>query len=176
MNPLDTFTLPVKGLRNGIHSYKFELDSTFFKEINEESELKANLTSEVKFDKRDSMYILDIQVTGEIFADCDRCLNEIPVPVNGEHRLYIKRGIGEDDAEIVYLEQFDDQLNIAKYVYDFAIISLPFKNVLEDCEEQENPLCNFDMLEKWEENSGEKEDKDEEKGSVWDQLSNLTFD
>ena len=176
MNPLDLFTLPVKGLGNGIHSFDFELDALFFQAINEESTLKAKLTSCVKFDKRDSMYILDILIKGELYTNCDRCLNKISVPVNGDHRLYIKRGIGEDEAYIVYLEQFDDLLNIAKYVYDFAILSLPFKNVVEDCEELENPPCNFEMLKKWEQNSGNSDNKEEKKGNVWDELSNLKFD
>jgi len=176
MKPLDSFTIPVKGLGNGIHNFEFELDAPFFKAINEESTINANLISKVEFDKRDSMYILDIFVEGKFIADCDRCLNEIPVPVEGEYKLYIKRGLGEDEAEIVYIEQFEDQINIAKYVYDFAILSLPFKNVIEGCEEMEKPPCNFDMLEKWGQNSGEKDKEEEKKGSMWDQLSNLKFE
>ena len=176
MKPLDSFTIPVKGLGNGIHNFEFELDAPFFKAINEESKLDATLISKVSFDKRDSMYILDIVVEGEHIADCDRCLNEIPVLVEGEYKLYIKRGIGEDEAEIVYLEQFDDQINIAKYIYDFAILSLPFKNVIEGCEEMEKPPCNFEMLKKWEENSGADDKEKEEKGNMWDQLSNLKFE
>jgi len=131
MKPLDSFTIPVKGLGNGIHNFEFELDAPFFKAINEESTINANLISKVEFDKRDSMYILDIFVEGKF---------------------------------------------IAKYVYDFAILSLPFKNVIEGCEEMEKPPCNFDMLEKWGQNSGEKDKEEEKKGSMWDQLSNLKFE
>ncbi len=176
MNPLDAFTIPVKGLKNGIHSFNFVLDKAFFSAINEENTLKPNLSSAVKFDKRDSMYILDINVEGNITVDCDRCLNEIPVPVEGEHKLYIKKGLGDDDADIVYLEKFEDQLNLAKYIYDFAILSLPFKNVIQDCEEMENPYCNFDMLEKWDENSGHENEDEKKAGNIWDELSNLKFD
>ncbi len=176
MNPLDSFTIPVKGLKNGIHRYEFELDTSFFQAINEESTLQPSLTAVVDLDKRDSMYILDMKISGNVQADCDRCLNPIPVIVDGAHRLYIKRGIGEDEADIVYLEQFEDQLNIAKYVYDFAMLSLPIKNVIEQCEELDSPPCNFDMLDKWDENSGTEDNKEEQKGTVWDKLSDLKFD
>jgi uncharacterized metal-binding protein YceD (DUF177 family) len=177
MNPLDAFTIPVKGLKNGIHLFEFSLDKAFFLKINETFDLRPSLSSNVTFDKRESMYILDIEINGYILEDCDRCLNEIPVPVDSEHRLYIKRGAGEDEADIVYLEDFDDQLNIAKYIYDFAILSLPIKNVIEDCEEMEKPFCNFEMLDKWEENSGvEDEENDKSAGNIWDELSNLKFD
>ena len=176
MNPIDAFTIPVKGLKNGIHLFEFLLDEAFFRAINEENNVKPNLTSNVTFDKRDSMYILDIAVKGSISDECDRCLNTIPVPVDGENRLYIKRGVGEDEAEIVYLENFDDQLNIAKYVYDFAMLSLPIKNVIENCEEMEKPFCNFKMLDKWEENTVEDEENDKTAGNIRDELSNLKFD
>lgn len=176
MKPLDLFTIPVKGLGNGLHNFEFELNAPFFKAINEESTLDATLVSKIEFDKRHSMYVLTIMIEGKYLADCDRCLNEIPVPVEGEYKLFIKRGIGEDEAEIVYIEQFDDQINIAKYIYDFAILSLPFKNVIEGCQEMKKPPCNLKMLKKWEENSGSEDEEEEPKGNMWDQLSNLKFE
>jgi len=171
MNPLKTFILPVRGLKDGLHEYKFELDSTFFESVNPETDIDATLTVDLIFDKRPGMYILEFEVRGSLKADCDRCLEKINIPIDDAHQLYIKQGEAEDEADIVYLVAFEDHLDISKYVYDYAILSFPLMNVVE-CEEMENPPCNFEMLEKWDDQDSE----DEKKNSIWEQLNNLNLD
>ena len=174
MNPLESFTIPVKGLKNGIHEFSFILDTPFFDAVNEDNEIKANMLAEVRFDKRPSMYILEIIIGGTVRANCDRCLENIDVPMESVFQLYIKLGSAEEEADVVYLEKFDDSINIAKYIFDYAVISIPLMK-LRDCDEDENPPCNFEILDKWE-SQNEIEEETETKGSIWDELNNLNLD
>ena len=173
MNPLSSFILPVKGLKDGIHNYQFNLDDAFFKAVNPENETKATLQVVLEFDKRPTMYILHMTISGHCQNPCDRCLEQISIPVEGEHELFIKKGDGEDEADIVYLPVFEDQLNIAQYLYEYAIVSFPLMNVIE-CEEMNNPPCNMDMLNKWDEANDSSEV--ETKTSIWDELNNLNLE
>lgn len=174
MITLRSFILPVKGLKIGIHEFDYELDSSFFKLVNEESELVANFDVHVVFDKRFGMYVLDLELKGHYVHPCDRCLEQIQIPVEDSHRLYIKRGVGDEEADIVYLEFFDDEINIAKYIYEFVLVSFPLMNVI-DCNDMENPPCNMKMLDKWEDISKEAESENKE-GSIWDDLNNLNLE
>ena len=173
MNPLISFTIPVKGLKMGEHEYVFNIDSTFFKAVNEESNVQANLQVNVIFDKRPNMYILDFHIVGDAKDTCDRCLEHILIPIDSTYQLIIKRGMGEDEADLVYLEHFDDEINIAEYIYDYALISFPMIKVI-DCDEMDDPPCNFELLEKWESESDAAQDED--KGGIWDALNNLNLD
>lgn len=172
MNPLRSFILPVLGLKIDTHEYNFLLDDSFFKAINPEIETKAVIDAHVLFDKRPNMYILDIQISGSFKNACDRCLEIIDIPVEGSHQLFIKKGTGEDEADVVYLESFDDTLDISKFLYDYTLISFPLKKVI-DCDEMQKPPCNTVMLAKWDEANNQAEIKT---GSIWDELNNLNLE
>lgn len=115
------------------------------------------------------MYILDISIDGTRTTACDRCLEYVPISVQGEHRLYIKRGDAEDEADVVYLPNFDDQLNIAKYIYEYAILSFPLINA---CEEEDGKFCNEALLDKLD----EQEETEEPSSSIWDELNKLNLE
>lgn len=173
MNPLKVFIIPVKGIKIGIHEFDFELDKSFFKAINPEIEIDALLQVHVSFDKRPTMYILDMSVKGVLYDACDRCLEKISIPVSAEHQLFIKQGIGEEDADIVYVELFQDVINIATYLYEYAILSFPMTKII-DCDEMDKPPCNFELLDKWEEDNSE--DDEPQGGSIWDELNKLNLE
>lgn len=172
MNTLKSFAIPVKGLKIGTHGFNFELRDSFFKAIYAESEYKANLKVHVDFDKRENMYILEIKITGTRDTSCDRCLENIHIPIDVDHKIFLKRGIGKDDGDIVYVENFDDEINIASYIYDCAILSFPLTNIM-DCDEMDDPPCNTKLLDKWDESL----DFEENKGNnIWNELNNLNLD
>ena len=175
MNPLRSFIIPVKGLKIGVHEFSYILDHSFFKAVNAESEIQAELKVSLSFDKRPTMYILDISITGDYHNACDRCLENIAIPIEIEHQLYIKKGLSEDEADVVYLEHFDDELDIARYLYEYAVISFPLTNVI-DCDEMKDPPCNMDMLAKWDAETKAANAEEENKGSIWDELNNLNLE
>lgn len=174
MNLLRSFTIPVTGLKIGQHEFSFELDSDFFKAVNPESNIQAQLDAHVVFEKRSSMFILNIDIKGELVDSCDRCLETIPIPVQGNYELFIKQGTSEDEADLVFLESFDDELNIATYIYEYAVLSFPWIKTIE-CEDLENKPCNTELLKKWKQEN-ELSKKEEDKTSVWDALNNLNLD
>lgn len=174
MNLLRSFTIPVKGLKIGQHEFSWKLEADFFKAVNTESNINADLEAFVIFDKRSSMYILNIEIKGNLIDTCDRCLETIPIPIEGKYEFFIKQGTSEDEADLIFLESFDDELNIATYIYEYAVLSFPLIKKVE-CDDLEPKPCNTELLKKWEQETKLIE-REEDKKSVWDALNKLNLD
>ena len=147
MGNLKEFSLPIKGLKNGVHEYDFEIGNDFFKNFEgspiEEGDFDVHLT----FDKRDSFFELVFDIDGTIRTECDRCTAGISLPVSDSQYLTVKYSIEEreEDAEVVYILPDSSELNVAKYIYEFICLSIPFHKVY-DCENDDPQPCDFDVL------------------------------
>lgn len=172
MSLLKSFIIPVKGLKIGVHHFDFQLDKAFFNAINPEGNIDGQFEVSLDFEKKYGMYELDFTVQGQLKSPCDRCLEEIPIPIDKEYSFIIKIGTGEDDLDVVFIEEEKDELDVSKYMYDYAVLSFPIAKVI-DCDMDENPPCNVEMLDKlYQDDNTEKE----EKKNVWDVLNNLNLD
>lgn len=147
MDPLVPFTLPVKGLSHGIHSFTFEIGKDFFEQFEDPLIEDGVFVVGLELDKRIDMLILDFSFQGKAFTSCDRCLAAIKLPVSGENRLLVKFGQEEpeEDDDVIFLETETHQLNVARYVYEFVCLALPMIKVY-NCQDDVPPPCDFDML------------------------------
>lgn len=148
MSGLIQFQLPVKGLKDGLHNYEFDIDSEFFKEFEESPIQNANVVVEMIFDKSPDMFVLDFHIKGKIQTDCDRCLSPINLPIESKNQLLIKLTQEEtqNEADIVFVDSAISILDVSEYIYDFIILSVPLKKVYDCLSENPRP-CNLKMLE-----------------------------
>jgi uncharacterized metal-binding protein YceD (DUF177 family) len=166
MDALVQFNIPVSGLKDGLHSYDFQLDSSFF-ECFEASTLKdGNLKVKVLFDKRPDLYVLSFNINGTVKTTCDRCLDEFNLPIEGNHDLMVKFDEKvHEDADIVYILKGEKSFNIAKYVYEFIYLSMPMikthDEAEEDCDEEIMQYLNQQF---------EEEEKEPEENPLWNAL------
>ena len=172
MNVLDHFSVPYKGLGNGIHNLNFIVDSEFFKEFEDSHIDNGDFNVDVELDKRHDHSILHFSIEGKTNTNCDRCLSQIQLPVQGDFELHVKLGENEgSNDEIMFIHPETSILNLAQVVYEFILLSIPIIKVY-DCDTELNPPCNFDVLKKLE---GDEEPKEEIKSDVWDSLKGLDF-
>jgi uncharacterized protein len=148
MNGLIQFQIPVKGLKEGLHQYNFDIDDRFFDEFEQSYVQSGQVKVRLNFDKSPDMFVLDFMINGTINTDCDRCLAQIDLPIESNHQLLIKLSQDQnlDDPDIVFVDPEISKLNIAEYIYDYIILSIPLKRVYA-CSDDKNPPCNFQMLE-----------------------------
>ena len=169
MNVLDHFSVPYKGLGNGLHQLDFTVDNAFFKEFEESHIDNGNFEVHVELDKRNDHSILWFDISGSTKTNCDRCLSSIDLPVKGNFELHVKHGEKEgSNDEILFIHPETSILNLAQVTYEFILLSIPIIKVY-DCEKDEQPPCNLDVLEKL----NDEEESQPEKSSVWDSLKNL---
>ena len=170
MNVLSHFSVPYKGLGDGIHHLNFTVDSAFFKEFEDSHIDNGNFNVDVELDKRHDHSILFFTIKGKTRTSCDRCLSQIHLPIQGNFELHVKAGENEEsNDEIMFIHPETSILNLAQVVYEFILLSVPIIKVY-DCDIETNPPCNFDVLDKL---NNEEEDSSDRQSNVWDSLNDL---
>lgn len=172
MDAFVAYSLPIQGLKTGVHHFKFEVDSAFFARFEDSPVQNGNVLFELELDKRPDMMLLDFTLEGFVEAECDRCTAIIMLPVADERQLIVKFGDAEDESEdeVVFIHRESPDFNVAKYLYEFVVLSLPITNTY-DCENDPEPPCNFEVLKHLNLDSAENNGP-----SVWDSLRNLNSD
>lgn len=152
MNSLQAFILPLKGLGDGSHQFDFLVDDDFFQSFESSPVEEGKIKIVVKLDKRPTLLVFDFAFSGKVATSCDRCLVDIQLPLEGENRLLVKYGEGNDehsDEDVVYISPETSSWSIAQYIYEYILLAIPLIKVY-DCQEEANPPCDDQMLDKLE--------------------------
>lgn len=133
MGKYSNYKLVLKDLSLGSTSYTYELDNSYFKLINdEESDVKrGKLTAEVKVTRSSAAFEILFKITGAVQVPCDRCLDDVSMEVDTTNKLIVKFGAeySEESDEIVIIPEEEGEINIAWFLYEFIMLSLPMKHV-----------------------------------------------
>lgn len=169
MNPFLPYSIPIQGLKTGIHQFKYTLDDAFFRSFEGTPVEDGKIEVTLQLDKRADMLLLDVHLTGYTNAECDRCTAPIQLPLNEERELIVKYGDaeGEEDDEVVFIAREASEFNVAQYLYEYVVMALPIRNTY-DCESEPDPPCNRDVLKYLEDKADEGKSD-----SVWDALKGL---
>ena len=174
MEVLDHFSIPFLGLKVGLHQLKFEVDNSFFAEYQNSLVQKGEITIHLELDKRSHMAVLEFSLVGSVVTDCDRCTEDINLPIDGNYTLHAK--YSEEDMEptdeIIYIHPRLDKLNVAQFIYEYIHLSIP---MIKTCESDPNASCNEEILSLFVKEA--EDDRDEAKANpMWDALNDLNLD
>ena len=149
LNVLDQYVIPLKGLKEGKSIFSFKVDNQFFEHFGNPEIGNGNLLADFVLNKTLSLIEMEISISGELEVACDRCLESFFLPTNTKNKLFVKIGDGikEEDAEIIYVSDFGQLLNIAQYIFEYIDFGIPLKKIHPN-DENGNSLCNKQMLEK----------------------------
>lgn len=168
MKTLQHFSLPVSGMKNGNHTFSFELDDNFFQFFENSLIQKGRFEARVDVDKRANFLVMEAWIKGTMNTSCDRCLADIRLPFESKSTIHVKPGEpAESDDEIMYMHEEDTSLNIASWLYESLLVSVPLIKVY-DCENEEVRPCNQEILKILD---GIRPDEDnEESGNVFNSI------
>lgn len=176
MDPLAHYTLPIGGLEIGVHQFSFDVDAYFLEHCPDSPHHDADIKAEVIVDKRVSMLVMDIFLTGTVACNCDRCTADINLPVNSEYQVILKVKEEVDsraEDEIIYIEPGQTQFKVDKLLYDVLLVSVPLKKIY-DCESDSPRPCDMDVLNRLEQDSTD--DNESTESSIWDEIKkNIEF-
>jgi len=126
--------IKIAGLSDGINFLEFEGQVN---ELKLDEPFRDNYSLKLNLDKSHHQLILSASLTLGASFSCDRCGVEFSEPVTADFKLVYLFGVTPEDTpdtELLYLPFDADKINIAKEVYDFALLSLPMKKLCkEDC-------------------------------------------
>ena len=78
---------------------------------------------------------------GQVTVECDRCLDELDMPVDVEIKLSVKYGMEENseepqpgEREVIFIPDTDAEFDMSQIIYDYVCLSLPMQRVHEEGE------------------------------------------
>ena len=156
------------GLKDGLHRFEFEAGDDFFKAF-KNPEINAGTISVVaELDKKAQMLALALKVKGSLQVVCDRCLEFVDIKIKGETQLFFKFGDIEEEMshELIVLAHSTHELNVADYIYETAVLAMPYKKT------HPKNGCNPEMLKRIN-GFDEENEKTEETDPRWDKLKDI---
>jgi uncharacterized protein len=167
------FVIPFKGLKEGRHDFIFEIGDKFFDDFPESEIKKGDVQVNVYLVKRVNMLEFEFEISGNVWATCDRCLDEFLLPIEYEANLFVKFGeISEEQTdEIILLSSSETEIDLLQYIYEFIHLSLPYRKVHPN-DKKGKSLCNKEMLKKISEYTT-RENIENSNNPEWDNLKNF---
>lgn len=130
MGKFTEFKLPLKSLAAGVHEFAYHLDKQFFVNMDSADIRDADLDVRLQVTYAHDVYDLAFAVTGNMTLLCDRCLDDLVLPVETSYHVVVKYGDDYDESdELLQIPESDNSLNVAYMIYDTASLAIPLKHV-----------------------------------------------
>lgn len=139
------FIIQIKGLQIGKHDYEFPINGAFFKDFENTQIKAANLNAHVELEKGSGWMKVNCDILGEVTVECDRCLEDMEVPMDFTTSVAVKFAKTNSDPmddEFIIMDPTEGELDLSQFLYDYICINLPLQSV------HEQGKCNPDMIKK----------------------------
>ncbi|NNC82233.1 MAG: DUF177 domain-containing protein [Flavobacteriales bacterium] len=136
MDVLKPYRIPFIGLKEGVHHFEFRLDGAFFQVFENEELTDSHFDVQVSLDKKTTMLEVQYDIRGEFVTSCDRCSQDLIIPMVMERELIAKSHGDLDDDDIIALSDTDTEVDLSRSLYETVAIGLPLKRAHdeEDCD------------------------------------------
>lgn len=163
------YIIPIQGLALGNHQYDFHLGEEFVHEFPNDDLHSCDVNLSLLINKTENYFLFEYNLKGKAGIACDRCNEIFEELIDTKNQLILKHASEasdheEGEIEMCFIENDVTQINIIKDIYDFIMISLPFKKI---CPEGQ---CNKEIIKYLDNNNKEDEGKIDPR---WEALSKL---
>ncbi len=126
--------IETRGLAQGRHRFRFEVDGAFFEAYESEVISDAGLEVEADIERSSAGMALELGIEGTVTVRCDRCLADLVIPVKEHVHFAIS---GNDDAvegadDILCPDSRDGSVDLDQVIYDYVNLALPIRKVHPD--------------------------------------------
>jgi len=176
---LKDFNIPFEGLKLGVHLFSYNISHAFYEHFDFDRCHSVCVQADVKFTKKERLFELQFEVSGNVDVTCDVSLEEFNLPINNTLDLVVKLGqtFNNDSDEILILSSTDHYVNVAQYIYEAIVMAIPAKLVhpgVIDGSLESEILDRLDNLSPKDSNTLKDEDATpKETDPRWDKLKDL---
>jgi len=148
----DDYVLRLSGVEVGNHKYSMVCDKSFF-ELTGLNEIEdGNINVQIDMEKSAKMLSLQFRFKGDVTVNCDRCLEFLTLPLEFTDFLVVNLvsqidETFENDDNIWQLHEKEHELDLMHFLYETIELALPTQLIHPD-DENGNPTCNPEMLQK----------------------------
>ncbi len=91
----------------------------------------ADLQVHLTVTHKRGLYSLAFHITGTITLICDRCLDDLVLPVETDYDINVKYGedYNDESDDLLVIPESDNYLNVAYMLYDTVALTIPMKHV-----------------------------------------------
>ncbi len=135
----EDFLIPLNGLSAGKLSFQWHVGKEFFVSFGDSDIIDAQIVANVSVEKSRNYIGVDCALDGKLVVPCDRCLEDLDIPVSEMVRLSVKFGnepsdpsvasMTEDEREVVYLSADEASMDMAQIIYDYSVLAIPLQRV-----------------------------------------------
>lgn len=131
MGKFTAYKLPLKSLGEGVHEFEYKLDKQFFANMENADVRDADLDVRLTVTYRNGIYHLSFAIDGNVTLLCDRCLDDLVLPVSTTYDINVEYGddYNDDSDDMLIIPQSDNYLNVAYMLYDTVVLVIPIKHV-----------------------------------------------
>jgi uncharacterized metal-binding protein YceD (DUF177 family) len=131
MKVTNEFLIPFVGLKLGKHQFEYQISKTFFDHFEYDEFESANLKVNITLKKSTTMLELSFKHKGTINVPCDLTNEVFDLPIKGKLDLIVRFGetYNDDNEELLILPFGEHQIDVAQYIYEMIVLSIPLKKV-----------------------------------------------
>ena len=135
MEKLDAYKLDLKGMLDDVATRSLVADDDFFAAVQGDAVQHGHVALEVQVRRGGDAFELALQFQGEVEVTCDRCLDPMQQPVEGEALIKVRLGDAyEDDGDMVVVPESSGILDFSWLVYEQIALQIPLSHVHPDGE------------------------------------------
>ena len=143
----DNFIIPLNGLAAGENHFSWHAGKEFFEAFENAEILDADLYVSVTVEKSGRYVGVDCEIDGSVMVSCDRCMEDLQMPIGADIMLSVKFGEEESsddhqegEREIVFVPEGDAEMDLSQIIYDYVCLALPMQRHHDDGD------CNPDAM------------------------------
>ncbi|HCS88182.1 MAG TPA: hypothetical protein DIW30_07290 [Bacteroidales bacterium] len=126
MQEKETYIVNLNSLQEGTYEKQFHLEDDFFSRKEAKELLGGDCLAKVELLRKGDDFRLEMQIKGNVRCVCDRCLDEVMIPMDCEETLSVRLGrMASGDEDVVWVDPMEGNLDLAWLLYELVEINLP---------------------------------------------------
>ncbi|MBV6647030.1 MAG: DUF177 domain-containing protein [Cyclobacteriaceae bacterium] len=138
---LRDFEINIYSLSNKGHDFRYIIDESFFQLFPESILEKGDGVVNLTLEKSETMMSLNFDIKATLELLCDVSVEQFEHQVELQQKLVIK--FGEEEMELsedmIVIPWETQQINVAKFIYEYLNLSVPMKKVHPKLQGRERP-------------------------------------
>ena len=161
-------------LASGEHEFEFVINDSFFKRFENSVIEKGSVDVLIVLEKKDKMLLLDFTMEGTVTVQCDRCLEDLDLDIEGYNELIVKIGDEKEELSdtVVVISSKEYEIDVAQFLYEYLTLMIPMRNVHD--ENENGQKCDPEVLKELEKHITH-ETPEPPSDPRWDALKNINL-
>lgn len=125
------YTINLRDQQTAVQTYDWQVDDRFFAAIEDAQIQHGEVAVSLEVERlAAASYDLHFGLKGQVTVDCDRCMEPMSQPIEGEATLRVKLGEEDyDDGDVITIPEERGTLDLQWSIYEQIVLQVPIRHV-----------------------------------------------